>query len=152
MTADVLHVQAALPEFDPRPPRRIRKQVRKISRQQYAVLRDTGVLSAKAHAVLTALAHRYYVTQIWPTPAELARWMFQHGKIPRDSTNLVAPRISGLVNGEWRGRGRSRRQVGGGVCEYLPKRRCTVTQGDAHPVRIREAGSVLARFGYGGLF
>lgn len=126
-----------------------RKRVRAVSRQQYAVLRDTDRLSARTHAVLTALAHRYYVTQEWATPAELTRWMFNHGTIPRESTNVVAPRISDLVNGAWvKGPDGTRVQVGGGVCEFLPKRVCAVTGGLAHPVRIREAGSVLLQFGY----
>lgn len=146
-------MQLALPEFTPRPLRAVRKAVRKVSRDQYAVLRDTGRLSKRAHEVLTALAHRYYVLQDWATPAELTRWMFRHGTITRESTNLVAPRLSDLVNGRWvRGRGGTRVQVGGGVCELLPKRVCRVTGTLAHPVRIREAGSTLPRLGYGGLF
>lgn len=133
---------------------RPRKQVRKVSRQQYAVLRDTDVLTARQHQTLTALAHYYYVVAEWPTPAELTRFMFTRGTIARESVNIVAPRISDLVNGEWVWRGekphRERVQVGGGTCEYLPVRVCTVTQGKAHPVRIVEAGAVLDRYGYGG--
>lgn len=132
-----------------------RKAVRKVSRQQYVELRDRGTLSARTHAVLTALAHHYYVTQTWPTPAELCRWMFRYGRIPRESVNIVAPRVSDLVNGVWvtavdeTGK-KTRIQKGGGVCELLPKRLDAVTGGQAHPVRIVEAGAVLQQFGYGG--
>ena len=151
MTAGT-HEQIVLPEFEPRALRRVRKEVRKVSKGHYAGLRDTKQLSERTHMVLTALAHRYYVTQEWPTPAELTQWMFRHSKIPRESTNVVAPRISDLVNGWWATRRGQRIRMGGGVCEFLPKRRCSVTGGDAHPVRIREAGSMLPRLGYGGLF
>lgn len=147
-------VQPSLPEFDPRTVRRQRKQVRAVSRGNYQVLRDTGVLDARTHAVLTALAHLYYVTQTWPTPAELMDWMFRHGQIPRPATNIIGPRVSDLVNGRVRRRRgqeptRDTRTI---CCEYLPKRSCRITGGLAHPVRILEAGSLLPRLGYGGLF
>lgn len=134
---------------------RPRKHVRKISKGTYVELRDTGGLTARQHQTLTALAHYYYVHSDWPTAGELARWMFRHGKIPRESPNIVAPRLSDLVNGQWRRQPgpdgtKTTAQIGGGTCEYLPARICRVTQGRAHPVRIREAGSVLNRFGYGG--
>lgn len=153
-----MSAQRGFPEF--RVPDRAspapRKEVRKISRAQIYRLKDSGELSKRTAAALNALAHYYYKRQRWLTPAELTRWMHRTGKIPRESVNLVAPRISDLVNGEWTKRrdehGRTVRvRVGGGICEFLPKRRCRVTTGAAHPVRIREAGSVLARFGYGGV-
>lgn len=142
-----------LPELRQATPR---KAVRKVSRAQYAALRDTpGALGKRTHVVLTALAHRYYVTQVWPTPAELTRWMYETKRIPRDAVNLVAPRVSDLINGAWMRRRQDdgsviRVQVGGRVCEYLPERVCTVTHGLAQPIRIVEAGATLARFGYGG--
>lgn len=129
---------------------RPRKTVRKVSREQYKVLRDGTRLTARAHAVLTALAHYYNVRQDWPTAGELTRWMFEHGKIPRESANLVAPRLTGLVSGETTERKGQIVRVGGNTCELLPKRRCSVTGGLAHPVRIREAGSLPDPFGYGG--
>jgi hypothetical protein len=148
--------QQVLPEFEPRALRRVRKEVRKVSRANLYHLKDTGELSQRVVLVLNGLAHYYYVTQDWPTPAEVTRWLYRHSKIVRESVNIVAPRISDLVNGETRRKVvngvKTRVRVGGGACELLPKRTCTVTGGDAHPVRIREAGSVLARFGYGGLF
>lgn len=128
-----------------------RKEVRKVSRANLYRLKDSGQLSERLTMALNGLAHHYYVTKTWPTPAELTRWMFQHKTIARESPNIVAPYISELVNGRWVGRGEARHREGGGACEYLPKRLCAVTGGEAHPVRIREAGSVLARFGYGGL-
>jgi hypothetical protein len=143
-------LQPVLPEFDTRAARRARKEVREVSRAQYAELRDHPWLTQRTHAVLTALAHRYYVTQAWPTAGELCRWMFRHHGLKREAINVVAPRLSDLVNGRWVTEGGVRRRVGGGVCELLPKRRCTVTGGLAHPIRIREAGSILAHYGYGG--
>jgi hypothetical protein len=129
-----------------------RKNVRRVSRAQYAVLRDTGTLTDRQHAVLTAIAAFYNRTASWPTPAELTRDMFRRRLIPRESSNIVAPRISDLVNGEWvKGPGKTRVQRGGGVCELLrPKRVCAVTGGLAHPIRIRERGSTLDPHGYGG--
>ena len=132
-----------------------RKSVRKVSRENIYRLKDSGALSERTTAVLNALAHRYYVTQKWSTPAELAHWMFTHGKIPRESTNVVAPRLTDLVSGAWVKRrdaeGKAFRvKEGGGMCELLPRRVCTITGNPAHPVRIREAGSVLTRFGYVG--
>src|SRR5262245_15782108 len=107
--------------------RRVRKLVRKVSRQQLYRLKDTGRLSERTVMVLNGLAHYYYKRQRWLTPAELTRWLFVTGKIARESTNLVAPRVSDLVNGRWVGRGARRRRVGGGDCELLPKQTCRVT-------------------------
>lgn len=134
------------------------KEVRKVSRAVYAFLRDGDRLAFMEHRVLTALAYYRNRTQTWPTAAELARFMYntRDGKtnrrrIARDDARLVAPRLTFLVKGEIvkdpeTGRtligpnGRALRR-GGGVCQYLPKRICTVTGTTAAPVAIREVGS-----------
>jgi hypothetical protein len=134
-------------ERDERP----RKTVRKVSRQQYAVLRDTNVLPARRHAVLTALAHYYNARAQWPTTSELVRWMVDHQTLTLPSANWISGRITELVTGrKVMGKDRSVSWVGGGVCEFLPARPCTITGKPAHPVRIREAGSILTPRGNGG--
>ena len=135
---------------------RPRKKVRKVSKQIYAELRDSDRLGKSQHRVLTALAHYYNARADWPTTAELARWMFDHGKLTREAVNLIAPRVSDLVNGEWSKRKRQDGQIenfqkGGGVCEFLPARLCRITGDLSHPIRIREAGSRLSQLGYSGL-
>jgi len=146
MASATLRQPSFFPAFDgpSTPPR---KEVRDVSRAQYRKLREGGLLTDRAHLVLTAIAHYYYVHQDWPTPEETCQWMVKTGKLQTANINVVAPRISQeLVNG--RLDRKTGQRVGGGVCELLPRRTCTVTGGDAHPVRIREAGSVLDRFGY----
>ncbi len=130
-----------------------RKEVRAISRAQIYELKDSGKFQERITMVLNGLAHHYYQKQFWPTPAELTRHLFKTKRIPAENRNVVAPRLSDLVNGPTQ---RVKREdgtsvqvrTGGGVCELLEKRRCRVTGTQAHPIRIREAGSVLARFGY----
>lgn len=119
---------------------RPRKTVRRVSRAQYAVLRDTpGLLTARQHAVLTAIAAIYNATQIWPTRGEIARWMFDHGRLPRPDHSLIAPRLTELSRGVM---DRQTRQYhGGGVIEPLPARPCRVAQTPAHPWRVTEIGS-----------
>lgn len=121
---------------------RPRKHVRKVSRAQYAVLRDTNALPARRHVVLTALAHHYYVRQVWPTTSELVRWMVDHQKLSLPSANWISGRITELVKGRKTvGKDGAVTWIGGGVCEFLPARPCTITGNPAHPIRIREAGS-----------
>lgn len=108
---------------------RPRKRVRAVSKAQYAVLLETpGLLSAKRHHVLTAMAAYREVTTRWPTTSELVTFMVQRRELPRASSNLISGRVTELVNG--------------GVCEFLPRRICAVTGRTAHPVGIREAGSI----------
>lgn len=142
-----------LPQFERE--EKPRKKVRAVSKRQIYQAKDSGRYSEDLTMVLNGLAHKYYVTTQWPTAAELTRWLFQHGRLVRESINVVAPRISDLVNGGWQhGRDehgkRVRVRVGGGVCEYLPARTCYVGGNRAHPIRIREAGSLLSAIGYVG--
>ena len=126
----------------PRPPR---KRVRPVSKQLYAELRDSDWLSKRAHQVLTALAHFRNRTTFWPTPAELTADMHRRGLISRPDPRLVAPRLSELVRGRVVRRKGARIREGGGVCEQLPTRRCSITLAEAHPIAIREAGSRESR-------
>jgi hypothetical protein len=121
-----------------------RKQVRKVSRQQYAELRDSDRLSAGQHAVLTAIAAIYNSRQDWPTRAEIATWMFEHGRLPRNDVSLIAPRLTELSRGLMNRK--TRVYEGGGVIEALPGRPCRIAQTAAHPWRIVEVG---ARFRIG---
>jgi len=139
--------QLSLIDID-RPPKAVRKVTRRVSRMQYVELRDTGQLAARVGQVLRCLAARYNATQKWSTAAELARWMFQKGELPRDDSRLVAPRLTFLGPGERHRDGTIR---GGGLIEALPKRICTVTGAPAHPWRVRERGSIPDRTEYGGV-
>jgi len=116
--------------------------VRRVSRQVYAELRAGGYVSRQTVKVITALAWFRNRTMAWPTPAELARFMHEQHRIPREDTRLVAPRITECVRGRvvTRADGTKARK-GGGVLTLLPRRRCHVTGAWAHPVAIREAGS-----------
>jgi hypothetical protein len=111
--------------------------VRKVSRQQYAVLRDTDRLSARQHEFLTALAAYVNRFQVAPTVAELAQWAHAQGRIPRPDPNLYRPRATELSRGENR---TGRPSKGGGVIELLPVRKCRVTNRAAHPLRVIETG------------
>lgn len=119
------------------------KVVRRVSRQIYARLRDSGAAGRQTHRVITALAYYRNRSMAWPTPAELTEFMFRKKRIDRNDTRLVAPRLTELV----RGRvvklpdGQKVRK-GGGVLTLLPLRTCAVTGNRAHPVAIREAGSL----------
>lgn len=130
---------------------RPRKKVRAVSKAVYAELRDSDRLAKSTHEVLTALAHFYYRTQTWPTTRELVRDMFTRGKLPAESASLISGRITFLVSGEDRRlKDGSVVHVGGGVCEFLPNRPCSITGRSAAPVRVREIGSLPDRHGYGG--
>lgn len=119
---------------------RPRKRVRKVSREQYARMRDTpGLLSTRTHAVLTALAHYYNARAIWPTAGELTVWMFDHGKLPRKDWTLIRPRLTELSIGERRA---GRAPKGGGLIERLDPRKCAETGGMAHPWRVVEIGAI----------
>ncbi len=127
-------------------PRRAWKLQRQVSRLQFTELRDSGTLDKWAQAfsdALTAYLNRFNDP---PTLKELTRWAFEDGRIPADDPNLFRPRCTEL------GPGKRRRQrdgsytvVGGGQIEYLPVRRCRITQRKAHPIRPREAGSAEVR-------
>jgi len=106
-------------ERDERP----RKTVRKVSREQYAVLRDTpGLLPAKRAAVLRNIAAIFNARQAWPTTAEVVAWMFERGELQRPSANLISGRITELV--------------GGGVCAFGPLRPCDISGRQAHGIRV----------------
>lgn len=125
-------------------PVKVRKNVRKVSKETYNVLADTGLLGAATTKVMRALKHCINTTQTPPTPEELALWMFQHGVIPRARVQVVAPRLTELHIGKFvRRKGQEPLRVGGGEVEKLPLRVCRVTGNMAHPVRPREKGSVL---------
>lgn len=144
--------EIVIDQFDPRsafapvpPPRNI---VRDVCRQNANRLRDEAkqdridgmeTKAQRVHRCLAAFTNRYGYA---PTPAELTRYMFERGEIPKDRVNLVAPRLSEGVNGKvQRGADGSKIRVGGGVYELLPLRTCRVNSDDAHPVGIRTAGS-----------
>jgi hypothetical protein len=119
------------------------KVVRRVSRQVYAQLRAGGYVNRQTVKVLTALAWYRNSKMVWPTAAELARFMHERKRNQRDDPRVVAPRLTEMV------RGRvvtvhtgQKLRIGGGVLTYLPLRRCAVTQTSAHPVAIREAGSL----------
>mgnify|MGYP006921317918 CR=1 FL=1 len=121
------------------------KLVRSVSRQMYAELRRNGSLGASTRRALVGLAGYRNRYQEWPTPAELTRFIYHRKRIARDDTKLVAPRLTEFVRGRVvtiKGVGKVRK--GGGLCTLLTARRCRVTGHPAHPVAIREAGS-LAR-------
>lgn len=118
------------------------KVVRRVSKQLYAVLREGGYLKRSGLRVLTALAYYRNRTMTWPTPAELAQFMYDHKRrIPHPDCRYVAPRLTELVNGMVVRRHGQKVRVGGGVCDLLPRRVCRQTGQKAHPVAIREAGS-----------
>jgi hypothetical protein len=130
---------------------RPRKRVRAVSKQVYAELRDTGRLVESNQKALTALAAYYNRFAVWPTTRELVQWMFEDGRLPAPSGNLVSGRFTFLTYGIKRTlKDGTVIHEGGGVCEFLPKRTCRVSGKSAHPIRIREAGSLLDPHSYGG--
>lgn len=110
-----------------------------VSRANYKAMQASGRLSARTRDVLDAV--RDYVDHVgaWPTRAELAGWMHRHGTLPRNDANLVAPRISELVNG------RRDRKTGVALTEpllrRLPVRPCSVTKTPCHAFALFAAGS-----------
>ena len=120
------------------------KVVRRVSKAVYAELRKSGAVSRSTYRVITALAYYRNSTMAWPTPAELTEFMFRLKRIPRADARLVAPRVTELVRGAvLKLEDGSKVRRGGGVCDQLPVRRCTVTGRAAHPVAIREIGSAM---------
>lgn len=118
------------------------KVVRQVSRQVYAELRRSGRVARRTQQVITALAYFRNRTQSWPTAAELAAFMHQHGRLPRPDSRLVAPRLTELLRGRVdRLKDGTRVRRGGGLLVLQPVRRCAVSGESAHPVAIREAGS-----------
>ena len=119
------------------PPRRIVRQIcaetnnrlRDEAKEDRAAGRETK--AQKVHRCLAAFENRY---QYWPTAAELTRYMFEHGEIPQDRTQLVAPRLSIGVNGDLHKDGT---RTGGGLYELLPKRLCRINGDQAHPYRVK---------------
>ena len=99
-----------------------------------------GAATTKVMRSLKAYINRYGEA---PTPAELAHFMFIGGVIKRDDPNYTRPRLTELVIGKIQHQAGGRVRIGGGECEYLPLRYCSVTGNKAHPVRPREKGSVL---------
>lgn len=140
--------QRALPMYGqepeaPRKPVRRPSGVRAISRETYNLLTDTGALGAACTKVMRSLKFFINSKGYPPTPAELAHHMFTQGVIKRDDPNFARPRLTELVKGSWQTLADgSRVRVGGGECEYLPLRRCTVTGNQAHPVQPRQKGSL----------
>lgn len=118
------------------------KVVRRVSRQVYAELRAGGHVGRQTLKVLTALAWYRNQRQEWPTAAELAAFMYGKGRIPRNESRLVAPRLTEMLRGAVRrlADGSKVRQ-GGGVLTLQPARKCGISGKSAHPIAIREAGS-----------
>ena len=132
------------------------KIVRRVSKRVYAVLRDSGYLKKSGLTVLTALAFYRNRTQVWPTPAELTRFMFDgvthvgprvktRRRIPKNESRYVAPRLSELIRGSVVRRHGQKVRIGGGVCDQLPVRICRESGQWAHPITIREVGSLERR-------
>lgn len=143
-------MQRALPIYgQPEPGRRpasFRKAVRAVSKETYNVLADTGALGAATTKVMRSLKAYINATADYPTPAELAAWMFERGVLPRNNVNAVAPRLTELHIGKvLRREGQDPVRIGGGEIEKLPVRTCRVTGGQAHPVRPRHKGSEESR-------
>jgi len=119
------------------------KVVRRVSRQVYARLRASGSANRRTWKVVTALAYYRNKSMAWPTPAELTEFMFKRQRITRNDPRLVAPRLTELVRGKVvRLADGTKVRRGGGVLTLLPVRACRVTGAKAHPVAIREAGSL----------
>lgn len=124
-----------------------RKIVRQVCRENANRLRDEAKADREAgretkeQRVLRCLAAFFNRYAYWPTPAELTRRMFETAEIVQNRVNLVAPRLSELVNGKVkRSADGSKIRVGGGICEQRPLRTCKVNGDDAHPVAICEVG------------
>lgn len=130
-----------------RPIRTRAKRVRDISRQVNNRLRDEAKADRAAghetkeqrvHRCLVACALKYGQ---WPTPAELTLYMFERREIPRNSVNLVSPRLSEGINGKVRTLDDGTKvRVGQGVYQQMPLRECRITGEMAHPVRVPEVG------------
>lgn len=119
------------------------KDVRLVSKAILAELVKSGYVKRSIRRVLVALVRYRQIKRQWPTPAELTDFMVSKHWMPRYGN--AAPRLTELVSG-WDVRikdGESVRKVrvGGGVCDHLPARVCTVTGQKAHPVAIIEAGA-----------
>lgn len=125
-------------ELDERP----WKVVRRVSRQVYAELRKGGAVARSTWIVITALAWFRNSRGYWPTAGELAAFMHSRERIDRPDPRLVAPRITELVRGEVVVVNGEKVRRGGGVCTYQRLRKCQLTKKSAHPVAIREAGSL----------
>lgn len=121
------------------------KDARKVSKQLIRELRDSGYVKRSGQRVLVALETYHRRKQHWPTPAELTRFMFECHWIPREESRYVAPRLTELIHGEKVWRHGQQLVRGGDACDQLPARKCTVTDQKAHPVAIREAGSIKRR-------
>lgn len=121
------------------------KVVRRVSRQVYAELRAGGHVGRQTLKVLTALAWYRNQRQEWPTVSELAAFMYGKRRIERNESRLVAPRITEMLRGKVvKLPDGTKVRKGGGVLTLLPVRKCGITGVSAHPIAIREAGS-LAR-------
>lgn len=119
---------------DVEPHERPRKRVRQVSVSAYAELRDSGRLSKRTADVFRELAAYYNRKADWPTVHELARWMFEHGDLPRLDARLIAPRMCELSKGI---QNRTTKVFhGGGLIDALPARPCAVAKTKAHPWRI----------------
>ena len=117
------------------------KRVRNVSKALYAELRDDDTLARRESEFLLALAAYTNRFGLAPTLRELTRWAYLDGRIATDDPNIFRPRATALTVGIPTEAG----LVGGGVCEYLPKRMCAISQRAAAPIRIREAGSQETR-------
>lgn len=119
------------------------KIVRRVSKLVYARLRDSGQANRRSWQVITALAYYRNRSMAWPTAGELTRFMYQRKKLKREDPRLVAPRLTEMLRGKVvRLPDGSKVRRGGGLLTLLPARTCQFSGATAHPVAIREAGSL----------
>jgi len=118
------------------------KVVRAVSKAVYAELRDKGYTKMSALRVLTALAWYRNSTMTWPTAAELTDFMYRRKRLARNDPRSVAPRVTEMIRGCVVWMNGQKRRIGGGVLTLLPTRVCRISGKRAHPIAIREAGSL----------
>ncbi len=125
-----------------RRPRKAWKRSRQVSRQSFTQLRDSGELGERQQVFADALTAHMNRFNNPPTLAELTKWAFEDGRIPRNDPNIFRPRATEFAIGKLVTRkDGSQVVIGGGAIEYLDARKCRVTGASARPIRPREAGS-----------
>lgn len=121
--------QPVLPMFDARAsvPH---KRVRAVSTERYRELVETGAIHIRQQEFVDRLLLYRQQVGAWPTMKELVTWAHRARYIVSPDPNIWRPRATELV---------------GSIVEYLPRRICAVTGKQAHPVKVREVGSLQPR-------